>query len=47
MIIALGNRHRLVAGGVVDLLDWDAEVEQQRDKVVSYLQSFALLTIQK
>ena len=32
MIIALGHRHRLVAGEVVDLLDGDAEVEHSCDE---------------
>ena len=32
MVIALGHRHRLVAGEVVDLLDGDAEVENSCDK---------------
>ena len=31
MVIALGHRHRLVAGEVVDLLDGDAEVEHSCD----------------
>jgi hypothetical protein len=32
MVIALGHRHRLMAGEVVDLLDGDAEVEHSCDK---------------
>ena len=28
MVVALGHRHRLVTGEVVDLLDRDAEVQQ-------------------
>jgi len=31
MVVALGHRHRLMAGEVVDLLDGDAEVEHSCD----------------
>ncbi len=34
MVIALGHRHRLVAGEVVDLLDGDAEVEDSCDEAM-------------
>ena len=35
MVLALGHRHRLMAGEVVDLLDRDAEVQQSCDKGVA------------
>jgi hypothetical protein len=35
MVIALGHRHRLMAGAVVDLLDRDAEVEHSCNKGVA------------
>ena len=43
-------RHKVMEHGVAVgaqgvLVEADGEVEQQRDKVVSYLQSFVLLTI--
>ena len=32
MVVALGHRHRLVAGEVVDLLDGDPKVQHSCDK---------------
>jgi len=37
MVVALGHRHRLVAGVVVDLLDRDAEVEHSCDKGMAHV----------
>jgi hypothetical protein len=34
MVVALGHRHRLVAGEVVGLLDGDAEVEHSCDEAM-------------
>ena len=34
MVVALGHRHRLVAGEVVDLLDGDAEVGHSCDEAM-------------
>ena len=34
MVVALGHRHRLMAGKVVDLLDGDAEVEDSCDEAM-------------
>ena len=35
MVVALGHRHRIMAGEVVDLLDGDAEVEHSCDEGVA------------
>ena len=35
MVLALGYRHRLMAGEVVDLFDMDAEVQQSCEKGVA------------
>jgi len=36
MVIALGHRHRLMAGEVVDLLDRDPQVQQAGSVSLSY-----------
>ena len=35
MVVTLRHRHRLVAGEVVDLLDWGAKVEHSCNKGVA------------